>query len=167
MTPTPDLRAVAQALGLHGLLAQWSEVSDAEWLPWLLRLEEEERRRRSLDRRIRASTIGRFKPMADFDWSWPKKIDREAVEELFNFEFVAEKANVVLAGPNGIGKTMICKNLAHQALLRGHTVLFTTASAMLNSLAAQDGANALQRRFQRYCRPQILICDSCAVPGNV
>jgi DNA replication protein DnaC len=66
---------------------------------------------------------------------------------------------VVLLGPNGIGKSMIAQNLAYQALLRGATVRFTSASAMLNELAAQETASALQRRLRRYVNPSLLVID--------
>lgn len=154
-----EMKRRAKKLGLQGLLAQIDEVADAPWVDWLLRVEEEERSRRSLERRLRFAAIGRFKPMADFDWKWPREVDREAIDELFTFAFLAEKANVVLAGPNGVGKSMIGKNLAYQGLLRGHRVLFTTASAMLNGLAAQDGSIALQRKLKYYCGPELLVVD--------
>lgn len=154
-----DLRERLRKLGLHGLLARWDEIRGAPWLDELIRFEEDERARRSLERRVKNAKIGRFKSMADFDWSWPKHIDREAVEDLFSFGFVGDSANVVLVGENGVGKTMIAQNLAHQAVLRGYTVKFTSASAMLNDLAAQDGAKGLQLAFRRYCRPQILLLD--------
>lgn len=153
------LQQRARALGLYGLLANWDDFADAEWLPMLLKAEEAERARRSLERRIRTAKTGRFKPMADFDWNWPERIDRELVDELFTFRFLDEPANIVLVGPNGVGKSMIARNLAHQALLRGTTVLFTTASAMLNDLAAQESAAGLQRRLRRYCQPQLLAID--------
>jgi len=66
---------------------------------------------------------------------------------------------VILIGPNGVGKSTIARNLAHEALIAGHTVLFTLASEMLNDLAAQDGPNALARRLRRYVRPAMLVVD--------
>jgi DNA replication protein DnaC len=161
-TPTdndPDLRAALRRLGLYGLLANWEEVRHLDWLPPLVRYEHVERQRRSLERRLRSARLGAFKPLCDFDWKWPKKIDRAAVEELCSLEFLTEPANVVLVGPNSTGKTTIAKNLAHLALLGGHTARFTTASAMLNDLAAQDSAAALTRRLRHYCRPGLLVCD--------
>ncbi|MDI7268501.1 MAG: ATP-binding protein, partial [Myxococcota bacterium] len=155
----PDLRTLAHALGLHGLLARWDELGQQPWVADLLAVEEQERQRRSLERRIKNARIGRFKPMADFDWAWPVSIDREAVEELFGLGFAREAVNVVLVGPNGCGKTMILQNLAYQAILAGFTVRFTSASAMLNDLAAQDGARAFQLAMRRYCNPQILAVD--------
>ncbi|MCP4921114.1 MAG: ATP-binding protein [Proteobacteria bacterium] len=155
----PILRERAHALGLHGLLLHWEESADADWLPDLLAWEESERARRSLERRTLNARLGRFKALADFDWTWPDRIDRSLVDELMALRFVEEGANVVLVGPNGVGKTMLAKNLAYSALLGGHTVRFTTASAMLNTLAAEDSATALERRLRRLCRPRVLSID--------
>ena len=162
MTTPPtdaDLREAVRRLGLHGVLARWEEVRHHEWLPVLVGYEQAERQRRSLDRRLRFARLGAFKPLCDFDWQWPKKIDRLAIEELIGLEFLTETANVVLIGPNGTGKTLIAQNLAHAALLAGHRVRFTTASAMLNDLAAQDSAATLQRRLRHYCLPALLVVD--------
>jgi len=153
------LRDRAKSLGLYGLLAHWKDLADEPWLERFIEYEEVERRRRSLERRVKSAQLGRFKPMADFDWTWPAKVDREAIEDLFTFDFLAEAANIVLLGANGLGKTMIAQNLAHQAVLRGHTVRFTTASDMLNDLAAQDSSASLTRRLRRYCHPRLLVVD--------
>ena len=149
----------ARRLGLYGLLARWQELGDQPWVPTLIDCEEAERGRRSLERRIRTSKVGRFKPVADFDWSWPDKIDRPLIEELMQLGFIEEATNVILAGPNGVGKSTIAQNIAHQALLRGHTVLCTTASAMLNDLDARDTSTALARRLRRYTNPAVLLVD--------
>src|SRR5688500_11535671 len=83
-----QLQERARRLGLHGLLARWNEVADEPWLERVIEYEEVERQKRGLERRIRNAHLGRFKPMADFDWKWPKKIDREAIDDLFSFEFL-------------------------------------------------------------------------------
>jgi DNA replication protein DnaC len=162
-TPTSpedeERRAALRRLGLFGLLARWEEVCHVDWLPSVIAYEQSERQRRSLERRVHFARLGSFKPLCDFDWHWPKKIDRAAVEELTALEFLTETANVVLIGPNSTGKTTIAKNLAHLALLGGYTARCTTASAMLNDLAAQDSAAALNRRLRHYCRPALLVCD--------
>lgn len=149
----------AKRLGLYGLLSRWESVRQEPWLHELVRIEEEERASRSLDRRIRHAKLGTFKPMADFDWSWPDDLDRLEVEDLFEFGFMKEAANVLLVGGNGLGKTMIAKNLAHQAMLKGKSVCFTTAAAMLTDLAEQEGSISLARRLKRYCRNDLLVVD--------
>ena len=72
--------------------------------------------------------------------------------------FMKDAANVVLIGPNGVGKSTLAKNVAHQALVHGHTVLFTTAGNMLGELAALDSDSTLRRRLRGWC------FDRC--PGN-
>lgn len=154
-----ELRQKAQQLGLWGLLANWDEVKGEPWLSTLLGYEDTERQRRSLERRVRNAKLGRFKPMADFDWKWPKKIDRELIDEVFELDFLAESANAIIVGPNGVGKTMIAKNLAHQAILRGYTARLVNGSELLNDLGAQETASALLRRLRLYSRPQLLVID--------
>lgn len=161
-----DLRARIQRLGLWGLLSHWEEVEKASWVETILCYEEEERGRRSLENRLRRAKIGAFKPVADFDWNWPTQIDREQVEDLFRFEFLAEAANVVLVGSNGLGKTMFAQNLAHQAILRGHTARFVNGSALLNELAAQETGHALSRALRRYFEPQLLVIDEIGYLGS-
>ena len=159
MTDPDLLRSRAEALHMHGLLAHWNEVVAADWLPRLLDWEEHERRRRSLERRLKDAHIGAFKPLCDFDWSWPTRCDRAAIEALMALEFVADVGNIVIVGPNGVGKSMIAQNIAHQALIAGHTALFTTAGQVLGELCALDSDAALRRRLRQYTRPQVLVID--------
>jgi DNA replication protein DnaC len=159
-TTTDDpLMARAKALKLYGLLAHWQEVAGSDWIEPLIQWEEQERARRSLERRLGNAHLGRFRPLADFDWDWPKLCDREAIEELMTLGFLEETANAILVGPNGVGKSTIARNIAHQAVLAGHTVLCTSAAQMLNELAAQESDNALRRRLALYARPRLLLVD--------
>jgi len=158
-TPDATLRERAAALGLHGLLARWNSVEAEPWLVPLIESEETERCRRSLERRIHHAALGAFKPVADFDWTHPRKIDREAIEALFDLDFLREHINVILIGSSGVGKTMLTQNLAHRTILAGHTVRFVSASAMLGDLAAQDGAANQRRRMSHYTTPSLLVLD--------
>ena len=164
--PTPsqsELREQAGALRLHGLLSHWAEVmgdpGQARWVAQLLSWEAAERGQRSLERRLQAAHIARFKPLADFDWAWPKQIDRGAVEELMTLDFLKDASNVVLVGPNGVGKTMCACNLAYQAVLAGHTALFITAGNLLGELAALDSDSGLRRKLRHYAAPDLLVID--------
>ena len=56
-------------------------------------------------------------------------------------------------------KTMLAKNIAHQAVLAGHTALFTTAADLLLDLNGQETARALERRLRHYTRPTLLVVD--------
>jgi DNA replication protein DnaC len=154
-----DLRERLQRLGLYGLLANIETIINEPWLPQLLAIEDAERARRSFKRRLDAARIGVFKPIADFDWKWPTQCDRPLIEEILSLAFIGEAANIVLIGPNGLGKTMLVKNMLYQAVLHGHTARFTLASDMLHDLAAQDSSASLARRLRRYTSPAVLAVD--------
>lgn len=159
MTLANPLLQRATTLGLHGLVAHFDEVGTQPWVGSLLDWEEQERLCRGLARRIKDARLGRFRPMADFDWSWPKRLEREAVEEAFRLDFITQADNLVLVGPNGVGKTMIAQNLCYQAILSGQPALFVTASALLADLSERHTSYALQQRLRHYSRPRLLCID--------
>jgi DNA replication protein DnaC len=167
MTNSEGPRSRAERLRLYGLIAHWRDASDAGWALTLLDWEETERARRSQERRLLDARIGRFKPLCDFDWSWPTRCDRQAIEALMRLDFIRDAANAVLIGPNGVGKSTLARNIAYQAVLNGHTALFTSAGQLLGDLAAIDSASALRRRLAHYAAPALLLIDSCAVRSYV
>jgi DNA replication protein DnaC len=107
MSLNESLHCRAEALHLYGLLTHWHELADSTWIEPLLTWEETERARRSLERRLSSAHIGRFKPLADFDWNWPEHCDRLAITELMSLEFLKTAANAILVGASGLGKSTI------------------------------------------------------------
>jgi DNA replication protein DnaC len=97
--------------------------------------------------------------MSDFDWAWPKRLDRAAVEAALRLDFLADARNVVLVAAQGLGKTMIAQNIAHAAVLAGTHVLFITAAQLLLDLGSQDSTRALARRLNHYATRGLLLID--------
>ncbi len=161
MIDTEQIKQQALALKLHGILAHWDEIVEEQyaWLAQFITWELAERKQRSLERRLSSAKLGHFKPLSEFDWQWPTSIDQSAIHALMQLGFMGTASNIILLGSNGVGKSTLAKNLAYNAVMQGHTALFTTAAAMLNDLAAQDGDNALRRRLKYYAKPSLLVID--------
>jgi len=96
------LRATAAHLNDVVALATKQRWSPLQLLEHIAATEQRERKQRSLDRRLARSRIGRFTPMADFDWAWPKRIDRAAVEAVLRLDFLAEALNVVFVSAHDL-----------------------------------------------------------------
>jgi DNA replication protein DnaC len=165
MSPLPES---LKTLHLHHTAAHLDDVvalatkrrfSPTQLLEHLVEAELQERTRRSLERRLARAKIGRFTPMSEFDWAWPTHLDRPAVDAALHLDFLAHTHNLILVAAQGLGKTMIAQNIAYQAVLAGHHVLFTTAAQLLLDLGAQESARGLARRLQHYSQPTLLVVD--------
>jgi DNA replication protein DnaC len=168
MSKTTDLKEQLVHVGLLALAecvedflarAAKGRLSPRQIIEEIVRLETTEGARRSLERRLVRSRIGRFKPIADFDWSWPKKIERDVIERALTLDFLEDGRNFVLLGANGLGKTMIAKNLAYQAAVAGYSVLFVTAAELLDDLRSEVAQSTFRRKLTKYASPRLLVID--------
>ncbi|NEX21484.1 ATP-binding protein [Thiorhodococcus mannitoliphagus] len=153
---------LAFMLEQHAPLAQ--EAAQAHWDPiaYLARLAEGEvalRRERSVQRRIAQARFAVIKTLEQFHWTWPKTINRLQVQHLFRLDFLTEKRNVIFLGTVGVGKTHLATALGYAACLRGHSVRFTTAIEVVNTLAAAQRAGRLKPALESYRKPAVLILD--------
>ena len=152
----PYIREHYQALAAKAAAQQLPHL---DYLAQLIEGEAAMRENRSIERRLRNARFPVLKTLDDFQWSWPKKINRPQIQNLFRLAFIATQTNIVLIGNVGLGKTHLAIALGHTACLNGHSVLFTTAVDIINTLAAAQSAGRLKREFRRYLRPALLIVD--------
>jgi DNA replication protein DnaC len=155
-------------IGLRGVAGKIDDIIDyatkkrmgpGQLLEYVAQIEQKDRVKKSLESRIKKSKIGRLKTMVDFDWGWPKKIPRKQIESALQLEFLAKPKNLIFVAPQGLGKTMITRNICHNAVMAGHSALFSTASQILLDLASQDTASGLERRLRFYQKPTLLAID--------
>jgi len=170
-SPDPIPTTLSDQLRQLGLLHTATDVNDfiaratqKRWSPvvqleHLVQAELEARLHQRVERRLQDARLGRFKPMADWEWDWPKTIHRPTVDRVLTLDFLAQRENVIVVAAHGLGKTMIAKNLVHQAILAGHSARFLTAADLILDLTRQETARALQRRLRSYLRPSLLAID--------
>jgi len=168
-TPIPTtLASNLKRLGLHRAAVDLDDLiaraTRSRWSPVqvleaVVTAEPEDRARRSVERRLRRARLGRFKSIADWEWDWPKALNRPGLERVLGLDFIGRGENVILVGAQGLGKTMLAKNIVHQAVLAGHSAVFTTASELLLDLNGQETARALERRLRHYTRPALIVID--------
>lgn len=166
--PTNNLaRSLAQitlhavASSIEDFLARMTkaQASPRQIMEEIVRIESVHRTQRSLERRLQRARLGRFKPIVDFDWNWPEKIERHTIERALTLEFIREGRNLVVIGTNGLGKTMLSKNIAYLAVQAGHSVVFTTASELIDDLQGEMAHNTFRRKVIKYVSPHLLVVD--------
>src|SRR6266700_5657378 len=134
---------------------RWSPM---QMLEEIARSEMADRTQRSFERRLAQARLGRFKPIADFDWNWPKSIDRPLIEQAMTLDFSEEARNLILLGANGLGKTLITKNIAYAAITAGYSAVLRSASELISVLQC-DSPHLRRQRLAFYCRPHLLCID--------
>ena len=145
-----------QEMAVQAAKKHWSHV---DYLEKLVEGEAAMRRDRFIERRIRLARFPVAKTLDQFNWSWPKNINRLQVQNLFRLQFIKDKSNVIFLGGVGLGKTHLASALGYAACLKGHSVLFVTAIDVINTLTAAKSAGRMKQELKKYIRPSLLILD--------
>jgi len=135
---------------------QWSHV---EFLRCLVEGETAARQDRSRQRRIQQARFPVLKTLEQFDFTWPAKINRLQVQNLFRLKFIEDKANVIVVGGVGLGKSHLAIALGYAAAVAGFRVRFTTAIDVVNNLSAAHNAGRFVQELKKYTRPDLLVMD--------
>src|ERR1017187_4094724 len=106
-THQTELQRMLLELGLPFMLEHHQEFADmaakdglahAGYLEKLAEGEAALRQDRTIQRRITQARFPVIKTIEQFQWSWPKKIDRLNIQNLLRLAFIEDKANVILLG---------------------------------------------------------------------
>lgn len=152
----PFIKAQYADLAREAARQNWDHQ---QYLARLVDGEFIQRQQRCVERRVKAARFPVIKTLEQFRWDWPKKINRLQIQNLFRLEFIPQKANVILLGTVGVGKTHLATALGYAACLEGYSVLFTDAIAVVNDLTAAQKTGSLKRSLKKYLRPQTLCLD--------
>jgi DNA replication protein DnaC len=135
-------------------------LSHLEFTHLLVAEQARQRRERSIARRIHQAQFQELKTLADFDWEFnAKAIDRMQIEELATCAFIERKANLVLVGQSGVGKSRIAQAVGQNACVLGHRVRYTTSGELLVDLKASLADQTLPERVRYYAGFDLLIVD--------
>jgi DNA replication protein DnaC len=145
-----------QALAQTAADKHWSHL---EYLGELLSGDATAQDDRRVQRCIAMARFPVIKTLDQFDWNWPTKINRLLIQNLFHLDFVKQHANVVFISGTGLGKSHLMTALGHAACLRAHSVLFTGAIEIVNTLADAHAAGSIKRALNLYIKPQVLCID--------
>ena len=136
-----------------------SEPTYLDFLDQLLREEIGSKHRKRIAMGIQIAHFPVTRTLDDFDFAFQPSVDQKLVRELATGRFVAQAENVLLFGPPGVGKTHLAIGLGRAVVEAGHSVLFTSATALITALARAESEGHLEERLVFYAKPKLLIID--------
>jgi DNA replication protein DnaC len=156
------LKVPVDAAQLDVVLARAARegLSHQQFLHLLLAEQADQRRERSIARRIHEARFRDLKPLGAFDWEFNRSaIDRVQIEELASGAFVQRRDNLVLVGQSGVGKSFLIQGIGQGLCSLGYTVRYTTSAGLLEDLTARLADQTLPRRVRYYARFDLLVID--------
>jgi DNA replication protein DnaC len=117
------------------------------------------RRQRALERRLRHSHLPPRKTLQEYDFTFPKRIPKQAILRLFDGDFVAQQGCAVFLGPTGTGKSHLVNALGYTACEKGISVRFTRVMDMINVLTTAQINGTLEKALKQYVAPRLLLLD--------
>src|SRR5213083_3388408 len=130
-----------------------------DFLDQLLRDEMAAKQRRRIEMGIQIAHFPSVKTLEDFDFKFQPSIDAKLVRELATGRFIASAENALFFGAPGVGKTHLAIALGRAVVEAGHSVLFTSATALLAALSKAESDGQLSDRLMFFTKPKLLIID--------
>ena len=168
MHPMPQLSPLLKQLRLSGILdslevrnkeAVQAKLAYTDFLALLIQDEVARREQKKFNMRVRRAGFRSHKTIEQFDFGFIPKLNQTLIQDLATCRFVTERANVLIAGPCGTGKSHLAQALGHCAVRSGHEVLFASQTQLLGQLHAARAVGAYERRFQTLARVELIIID--------
>jgi DNA replication protein DnaC len=133
--------------------------SFSDFLDRLLQDEVERRDTKQLSRRLVKSGLSPEKTLEVFDFSFNPRIHEPALREIALCGFMKPAENVFLVGPSGVGKSHLAQAIGHDAVRRGHEVLFRRTNALFQWIGAGRADGSRERRLRSVIATPLLILD--------
>lgn len=162
------IELLLRTLKLPSFLANWEETSSQaerdgwsfpHYLRHLCELEVEDRRRRRIERYLRASNLPRMKTLGTLDIErLPFQVKRQ-LPILCGGEFVERAENILAFGLPGRGKTHLLSAIGHELIQRGHRVYFTPTFRLVQRLLIAKRELTMEKEFRRLDRFDAVILD--------
>ena len=146
------------------LAAVLSEAAKEEWtylefLDQILRREVDAKQGKRVRMGMQIAHVPCVRTIEGFDFTFQPSADERLVRELSTGNFIAHGENVLIFGPPGVGKSHLAIGLGRKIVEQGHTVRFTTATALLASLGKAETEGGLSDKLTEFCKPRLLIID--------
>jgi DNA replication protein DnaC len=137
-----------------------ADLTHAEWLGLLIDRESASRDTKRFESRMRTARLRHVGACPeDVDYRARRGLDKALFQELLTGKWIAEKRNLIITGPCGVGKTWLACALTQAACRTGTTALYKRLPRLFDELELAHGDGCFPRLFRSLTKTQLLILD--------
>lgn len=130
-----------------------------ERLGLLVDYEATERDGKALALRLQRAKLKPNTAAEDTDYRHARGLDKALFQRLLTGHWLAEKQNVLLTGPTGVGKTWLACALAQQACRQGYSAYYVRLPRLLDELTIGRGDGRYSKLLKQLARIDTLLID--------
>ncbi len=159
-----SLRLTTAAEELEEVLREFRGASLNPFIN-LLQREQDARRERQLETRIKRSNLPELKSLEDFNWNFNETIDRKKIESLATLDFIKEQDSVLFLGQPGTGKSHLAAAIGLKVILEGGNIYWSNIKTLSENIMKAKAKNELGKLFRKVLTSNLWILDDWAVIG--
>ncbi|MEO6000054.1 MAG: IS21-like element helper ATPase IstB [Chitinophagaceae bacterium] len=156
-----QLRLSAIGEQVHQLADQASTagISYLEFAENLLDVEIKHRNRKDQERKIKTARLPGTHDLQSYDGSLVDGMPSARLEQLKELTWLDQNFNMVIMGPNGIGKTFLAAGLCHHAISSGYRAYFRPMDQIMTILRTKEASRSAMVDYRRLEKAHLIIID--------
>jgi DNA replication protein DnaC len=125
----------------------------------LLQTELTQRRNREIERKIKDARLPVRHDLDTYDCSQVEGMPPAKLAQLRELTWLDQVFNLIIMGPQGIGKSMLAGGLCYQAIQSGYRAYFRTMDQLMTTLKTRDTSRSAQVEYRRLCKAHLIVID--------
>ncbi|MCL2065487.1 MAG: IS21-like element helper ATPase IstB [Candidatus Cloacimonetes bacterium] len=139
--------------------AKQNDLSYLDFLKELLTIEMQNRMKTKIRRFLKIANFPVLRTIEEFDFRFQTSITRKEVNEWLTFSWLEQKANKILMGAPGVGKTHLALGTGYSAVYKGYKVIFFTMQTLMEDMIIADKGGQFNEFIKKIMKNDLIIID--------
>lgn len=134
-------------------------ISYLDFAVRLLETEIKQRNQNEMLRKVKFAKLPATHDLHAYDCSQAEGMPPAKLQQLKELTWLDQNFNLVVMGPNGVGKTLLAAGLCHHALENGYRAYFRTMEQIMATLKTKDLSRAGLADYKKLCKAHLIVID--------
>jgi len=139
--------------------AKQNDLSYLDFIEEVLHIEMQNRMKTKVKRYLRLANFPTIRTLEEFDFRFQTSITRKEVNEWLTFSWIDQKANKILMGAPGVGKTHLALGTGYSAVHKGYKVIFFTMQTLMEDMIIADKGGVFNDFIKKILKHDLIIID--------